>query len=108
MLAALRLPGVQRLTMVPHGQPEQAWLFGGDGSWACREGPDVRQGGPRRLWDQLEALYGEWSECGRPARHEIGLTVTVSGEHRIWTGRLVRQARRLDLTSNARPTCRRR
>jgi methyltransferase of ATP-grasp peptide maturase system len=85
MLAALRLPGVQRIRLLPHGKPEQTWLVGGDGSWACLEGPDVRQGGSRRLWDQLEAVYRDWSEHGRPARHEIGLTVTAAGEHRIWT-----------------------
>jgi hypothetical protein len=26
------------------------------------------------------------SECGRQARHEIGLPVTAAGEHRIWSG----------------------
>ena len=67
-------------------EPEQTWLLGDDGSWACQEGTDVRQGGPSQLWNQLEALHRKWSECGRPARHEIGLTVTANGEHRIWTG----------------------
>lgn len=86
MLAALLLTGVHRIGLHLDGKPEQSWLVGDDGSWACREGRDgdVRQGGPRRLWDQLEALYGEWSACGRPARHELGLTVTASGEHRLW------------------------
>jgi protein-L-isoaspartate(D-aspartate) O-methyltransferase len=86
MLAALRLPGVQRVGRLPRGAPSQAWLFADDGSWACQEGPEVRQGGPRRLWNQLEALYREWSGRGRPARHDIRLTVTTDGEHRIWAG----------------------
>ena len=86
MLAALRLPGVQRIGLVPHGKPRQTWLIGDDGSWACLEEPDVWEGGPRRLWDQLEAVYRDWLERGCPARPEIGLTVTASGEHRIWTG----------------------
>lgn len=86
MLAALLLPGVHRIGLLPPGQPGQAWLVADDGSWACQQDQDVRQGGPRRLWDQLEALHREWSARGRPARHEIGLTVTASGEHRIWTG----------------------
>lgn len=86
MLAALRLPGVRRIGLLPCGKPEQMWLVSADGSWACLEGPDVRQGGPRRLWNQLEAVYQDWSECGRPARDEIGLTVTDNGDHLIWTG----------------------
>jgi protein-L-isoaspartate(D-aspartate) O-methyltransferase len=85
MLAALLLPGVHRIGLLPPGKPRQTWLVAGDGSWACQESQDVRQGGPRRLWDQLEALYREWSARGRPARDQIGLTVTASGEHRIWT-----------------------
>lgn len=84
MLAALLLPGVHRIGLQPPGGQYQTWLVGDDGSWACQEGPDVRQGGPRRLWDQVERLHMEWSARGRPGRHEIGLTVTASGEHRIW------------------------
>lgn len=86
MLAALRLPGVHRIGLLSPGKSAQTWLVGGDGSWACQEGPDVLQGGPRRLWDQLEALYREWSDCGRPAREDMGLTVTAGGDHRLWTG----------------------
>ena len=84
MLAALVLPGVHWIGLMPPGAAHQTWLVGDDGSWACQEGQDVRQGGPRRLWDQLETLHGEWSARGRPAREEFGLTVTASGEHRIW------------------------
>ena len=73
------------LDRVTHpGEAPQTWLVGGDGSWACQEGPNVRQSGPRRLWDQVEDLHREWSARGRPARHEFGLTVTATGEHRIW------------------------
>lgn len=86
MLAALLLPGVHRIGLMPPGQPAQTWLVAGDGSWACREERNVRQGGPRRLWDQLEALHAQWSASGRPARDQIGLTVTASGDHRIWAG----------------------
>jgi len=84
MLAALLLPGVHRIGLQPPGGHYQTWLVGEDGSWACQEGPYVRQGGPRRLWDQVERLHWEWSARGRPGRHEIGLTVTAGGEHRIW------------------------
>jgi protein-L-isoaspartate(D-aspartate) O-methyltransferase len=86
VFAALRLPGVQRIGMLPDGEPEQTWLVAGDGSWACQAGATVRQGGPRRLWDQLEAMHRDWAGCDRPARQELGLTVTSSGEHRLWRG----------------------
>jgi protein-L-isoaspartate(D-aspartate) O-methyltransferase len=86
MIAALLLPGVHSIGLMPHDEAgaRQTWLVGDDGSWACQEGQDVRQDGPRRLWDQLERLHQEWSARGRPARHEFGLTVTASGEHHIW------------------------
>jgi methyltransferase of ATP-grasp peptide maturase system len=86
MLAALLLPGVHRIGLLPPGKQEQVWLVADDDSWACQQGDHVRQGGPRRLWDQLEALHAAWCDRGRPARQQIGLTVTASGEHRIWTG----------------------
>jgi hypothetical protein len=85
MLAALLSPGAHRIALMPPGTAEQTWLAA-EGSWACQEGEEVRQGGPRRLWDELEALHREWSDRGCPPRQEIGLTVTASGEHRIWTG----------------------
>jgi methyltransferase of ATP-grasp peptide maturase system len=84
MLAALLLPGVHRIGLQRPGRSAQTWLAAADGSWACQE-EDVRQGGPRRLWDQLEALHREWSARGRPARDQIGLTVTADGGHQIWT-----------------------
>ena len=84
MIAGLLFPGVHWIGLAHPGEAHQTWLVGDDGSWACQEGPDVRQSGPRRLWDQMETLHREWSARGRPARHEFGLTVTASGEHRIW------------------------
>jgi len=86
MFAALRLPGIQRLGLLPAGEPEQAWLLGHDGSWACQAGPGglVTQGGPVRLWDLLEAIYRDWTALGCPPRAELGLTVTADGSHLLW------------------------
>jgi len=41
-------------------------LWHGDGSWASAHGhgtqaADVRQDGPRRLWDELEDVLGQWT-----------------------------------------------
>lgn len=88
MLAALRLPGVQKTGLLPGGEPEQTWLTAGDGSWAWQaEGSGtVAQGGPRRLWDLLEEVHRDWTSLGRPGRGEFGLTVTPDGGHRLWCG----------------------
>jgi protein-L-isoaspartate(D-aspartate) O-methyltransferase len=37
----------------------------------------VRQLGPRRLWDEVEAAHARWDELGRPVRSRYGLTVTA-------------------------------
>jgi methyltransferase of ATP-grasp peptide maturase system len=87
MLAALRLPGVQRLGLIPEDGSAQTWLLGLDGSWARQDATDeetVEQGGPLLLWDLLEKIHQEWVALGRPGRPEFGLTVTAEGQHRLW------------------------
>jgi methyltransferase of ATP-grasp peptide maturase system len=86
MFAALRLPGVQRLGLLPEGQPEQTWLLDRTGSWAYQDGHagPVTQGGPARLWDRLEDIHRDWTGAGRPRRDELGLTVTADGSHLLW------------------------
>lgn len=37
---------------------------------------EVRQRGPRRLWDEAEAAYAWWREAGEPEHNRFGLTVT--------------------------------
>jgi protein-L-isoaspartate(D-aspartate) O-methyltransferase len=79
--------------------PETAWahetdtdgvrsgcrLWARDRSWARVEGGggEVRQAGPRRLWDAVERAYGWWEGRGRPERERFGVTVTESGT-RYW------------------------
>ncbi|MEV8630778.1 methyltransferase domain-containing protein [Streptosporangium sp. NPDC051023] len=71
------------------------WLYGlTDRSWAAvffyaentRWPSQVYQGGPRSLWDEVEAAYRWWSERGRPGREEFGLTVTADGRQEVWLG----------------------
>ncbi|MGH3931961.1 MAG: methyltransferase domain-containing protein [Pseudonocardiaceae bacterium] len=38
-------------------------------------GHPTRQAGPRRLWDELEQLYQQWTALGRPVYHRFGLTL---------------------------------
>ncbi|AEH08548.1 MULTISPECIES: methyltransferase domain-containing protein [Protofrankia] len=41
---------------------------------------EVRQYGPRRLWDDLETAYRWWTDAGRPDHTRIGITVTPEGQ----------------------------
>ncbi|MER6663255.1 ATP-grasp peptide maturase system methyltransferase [Amycolatopsis japonica] len=69
------------------GLPE-TWLAQNDGSWVCHVATEdgahmVRQGGPRRLWDEVEKAHAEWTELGQPERARFGLTVS-RGHHVAW------------------------
>lgn len=90
MLAALRV-NAQQLWLIPEDEPEQFWLVDSEGSWAyltAGAGDDrvAVQGGPLRLWDELEQAYAEWIALGRPPREEYGLTITRNGDHILWHG----------------------
>ncbi|GHH63494.1 protein-L-isoaspartate O-methyltransferase [Streptosporangium violaceochromogenes] len=70
------------------------WLFGlGDLSWAAvffdedaSADSRVYQGGPRSLWDEVEAAHRWWYGQGRPGHEEFGLTVTADGRQQVWLG----------------------
>ncbi|MFJ4667319.1 methyltransferase domain-containing protein [Kitasatospora purpeofusca] len=50
-------------------------------SWAAVDpGGRVRQYGPRRLWDEVEAAHLCWEEQGRPGPERFGWTVTAEGQ----------------------------
>lgn len=87
---ALRTGGYDWVGFTPSdGGPTESWFADRHGSWACHTtDPDgshrVRQGGPRRLWTEVEDAVGEWDTLGCPPRERFGLTVTTDGTHRIW------------------------
>ena len=83
-LVALLLPGVARLDIDRPDGPVQ-WLVHPDGSWAYHHVPTrtVEQGGPRRLWTEVEDLYSRWNAHGKPGRARIGVTVTPAGQQ-VW------------------------
>lgn len=71
-------------------QPGDAFLAIPDGSWCeISAHPDgsgdrqVWQGGPRKLWNQLEAAHHRWSRLGQPGWERFGLTVTEQS-HAVW------------------------
>lgn len=90
--AALLLGDLQCTFVLPEGTHDlsvaQRWLVTPDGSWACQQpgagnGSSVREGGPRRLWDELEAAIGQWRALGEPQRDRLGLTVTPDRQE-LW------------------------
>ncbi|WP_025620610.1 ATP-grasp peptide maturase system methyltransferase [Salinispora cortesiana] len=83
---ALRVQNVNWLGFTPDGGNEQVWLFAPDGSWAVVDdiAGQVEQFGPPALWNEVETVYDRWREMGAPSRDRLGLTVTSTGEHRIW------------------------
>jgi hypothetical protein len=47
----------------------------------------VRQGGPRRLWDQLVDTCRLWADLGRPRRDRYGMTIMPDRRQVMWLDR---------------------
>ncbi|MFJ1708527.1 protein-L-isoaspartate(D-aspartate) O-methyltransferase [Kitasatospora sp. NPDC088346] len=45
---------------------------------------DVRQSGPRRLWDEIHTAFTTWQQAGSPGWQRFGLTLTRTGERTMW------------------------
>lgn len=58
-----------------------SWAVVGPFSDQSQEEHPLRQGGPRRLWDEVEAAYSWWQQAGQPQPWRFGLTVTPGGQH---------------------------
>ncbi|BBG01309.1 protein-L-isoaspartate O-methyltransferase [Pseudonocardia saturnea] len=84
VLAALRYPGIARVTLHRDDGTVQ-WLVHPDGSWAYRDPAtdQVEQAGPRQLWDLIEDAHDQWLALGAPDRTRFGITV-VPGGRRVW------------------------
>ncbi|MBB4934764.1 protein-L-isoaspartate(D-aspartate) O-methyltransferase [Lipingzhangella halophila] len=72
----------------PDGLHQVAVRHGGSGSDAvCRATPgepaEVKQYGPRSLWDELELAYLAWVSWGEPQWDRFGVTVDADGQH-VW------------------------
>ncbi|AGM03031.1 methyltransferase domain-containing protein [Amycolatopsis keratiniphila] len=80
--AGLCLPGVTasrdgRSTAMVH--PDGSWLR----HRQAGDGFEVAEGGPRRLWEIVEAAYEEWLDLGEPGRDRFGLSLN-GDEQVIW------------------------
>lgn len=85
-----RLPDVY-YRRAPYGETVTWWFFDtAVTSWATvdsvpgAEEFEVRQSGPRRLWDEIHAAWSAWQRAGRPGYERFGLTVTGAGERTVW------------------------
>ncbi|HJQ45608.1 MAG TPA: ATP-grasp peptide maturase system methyltransferase [Amycolatopsis sp.] len=80
--AGLALPQVT--PVFDPASPATTYLLHPDGSWARhdpgKDADQVTQGGPRPLWDLLEAAYADWRTLGEPTRDRFGVTVTAAGQ----------------------------
>ncbi|MFC3986072.1 methyltransferase domain-containing protein [Streptosporangium jomthongense] len=91
-VAGLLVPGCVHAHGRTRSGNRTMWLYGLDGpSWAAVFFDEeyslesrVFQGGPRDLWDEVEAAHRWWTEQGRPRHEEFGLTVTADGRQEVW------------------------
>ncbi len=45
----------------------------------------IQQGGPRRIWDSVEAAFTTWHKAGRPTLDDFGVTATTDkNDQRVW------------------------
>jgi protein-L-isoaspartate(D-aspartate) O-methyltransferase len=65
------IPGIVRMS---HNSDDL--VYHPDGSWARLRGDTATQGGPRMLWDEVEAAHAQWLNHGSPGLDRYGLTVT--------------------------------
>lgn len=90
-LLQLHLAGSFIGSFLPDPDDNHLFARGPDGSWV-EEGTDataglyaVRQGGPRRIWDAVEAAYVVWERCGHPTIDRYGVTATADPDDQyIW------------------------
>ncbi|GGM35919.1 hypothetical protein GCM10012275_03980 [Longimycelium tulufanense] len=75
---------------IEHDGKHELWFVDPTGpSWAVASydaepgARTVRQHGPRRLWDEIETAYRNWSALGKPAFDRYGITVTARSQA-VW------------------------
>ncbi|EFL19899.1 methyltransferase domain-containing protein [Streptomyces sp. C] len=88
LLFSLRVTAADiRITTGEREQGFTAWLHDGVGSWATATvgpaGATVHEGGPRRLFEEVEAGWRHWEQRGAPGLFDFGMTVTAA-EQIIW------------------------
>ncbi|MGX1710431.1 ATP-grasp peptide maturase system methyltransferase [Streptomyces albidoflavus] len=88
-LAQLTVPDAQLVHARTAGGEQRTYLFAPDRESFAEFVPDalasagwtVRQGGPVRLWDQVEEVLFAWRDAGSPGVDAVRLRVTETAHH---------------------------
>lgn len=93
----LKVPGIDH-RVEQDGDERTVWMLHPDGSWARAtaagflDSPTVHQGGPRRLWDELERIRHRLNREGGLPVNGAKVTITPDGETTLsrgaWTATL--------------------
>jgi hypothetical protein len=89
-MAQLAAPDARFFSMAVDGGPVTTFVLDSvSDSFAVLvptdRGRQVRQGGPRRLWDAIESAVGTWEEYGSPSAAAFGVTVSRDAQV-AWLG----------------------
>ncbi|MFK4099632.1 ATP-grasp peptide maturase system methyltransferase [Streptomyces sp. NPDC019531] len=89
-MAQLAVPDARFFSMPVDGGPVSTFVLDGvTDSFAVLAPTDsgwqVRQGGPRRLWDAVETAVATWEEYGSPGSAAFGVTVSRDAQV-VWLG----------------------
>ncbi|MBO4259734.1 ATP-grasp peptide maturase system methyltransferase [Streptomyces griseorubiginosus] len=88
-VAQLAAPHVQRLSLNRDGRTEHLLIDVDACAWAAlaQDGDawTVRQGGPGRLWDDIEEAVAQWRADGAPGLNRFEVTVTPDEQTVTWS-----------------------
>ncbi|UQA95303.1 ATP-grasp peptide maturase system methyltransferase [Streptomyces halobius] len=89
-VAQLAAPRAQRISLVRDGRTEDVLIDVDAGVWAALTQEaggtwTVRQGGPGRLWDDVERYVTRWRSDGAPGLDHFEVTVTPDGQTITWS-----------------------
>jgi len=85
------IPGVSHHYKESADGHRTAWMLHPDGSWARATGtaddpPVVHQSGPRRLWDELDAIRHAWLRDGSLPAYGAKVTISPDGSVHLTRG----------------------
>jgi len=91
-MLGITVPGIEHHCENGPGGRRTAWLAHPDGSWArasavSDELPEVRQGGPRRLWDIVDDIRHAWLIDGGLSAYGAAVTISPDGGIHLGKGR---------------------
>ncbi|MGH3720447.1 MAG: hypothetical protein ACRDRI_16705 [Pseudonocardiaceae bacterium] len=85
------VPSLQSISWARRDDAAVRTLRAHDTSWTEVEVAEARprrygitQGGPGRIWHDVERAASMWTSLGRPVRQRFGLTATAEGKHYYW------------------------